>query len=38
MKKLVLVIALGAIGFGAKAQLKIGNSGNIWYRNKSFHF
>ena len=29
MKKLVLIFALVAIGFGAKAQLKIGNGGNI---------
>ena len=29
MKRLVLVFALGAIGFGAKAQLKIGDGGNI---------
>ena len=29
MKKLILVIALGAIGFGASAQVKVSNSGNV---------
>ena len=29
MRKLVFFIAIGAIGFGAKAQLKIGNYGNV---------